>query len=336
MSGLIAAVCMGALLLFSSEAMAAASDAARVFVRGVMPALFPMMVLCRMLPLRSNHEHSRAFVGATLFAFLSGSPASAQRVRKLWDAGRVGAAALPALLAATGVMSPMFFIGTLAGWTSRSAAMWAMLIIHWASALLTAGLLLAARRLRHGRDEGEALPPSEEAAGAPISLSEAIAASAQALLAVCGSMMLFSIAAGVVKACLMHIFPSWTEAHAQWLAVLWALLEIGGGSKAVLEAWSAPPLALLSGLCAFGGLSIALQNLLFVDKCIRPMRLMAIRALHGALSLGLARAFFTCFPMLAETFAGTGGEAAIGYAAFSPLVPILLICLARPFRHRAS
>lgn len=332
MRGLMAAICMGALLLFSSDAMEAASEAAGVFVHGVMPALFPMMVLCRMMPLRSNHEHSRMIADATLFAFLSGSPASAQRVRRLWDAGKVSEAMLPPLLAVTGVMSPMFFIGTLAGWTGRGAAMWVMLGIHWLSAMTTAGLIIAVQRMRGERGEGRNAPQANREDGAPVSLSEAITASAQALMAVCGAMMLFSIIAGVGKACLMRLFPDWTAAHEQWLSVLWALLEIGGGSAAVLGAWDGMPLALLSGLCAFGGLSIALQNLLFVEPFIRPMRLIGIRALHGVLSLGMAQIVFECFPLLAQAFAAGARSGGMGGSAFSPLIPVLLICLARPFR----
>lgn len=332
MGGVTAAICLGALLLFSSDAMAAASDAAQVFVHGVMPALFPMMVLCRMMPLRSNDEHSGMFVGATLFSFLSGSPASAQRVRKLWDAGRVDKTVLVPLLAATGVMSPMFFVGTLAGWTGRGAAMWMLLGIHWLSALMTAGALFAVERLRGEKNEGGAMPQMGARDAAPVSLSEAISASAQALMGVCGAMMIFSIAAGVIKACLTRILPDWTEAHAQFFSVLWALLEIGGGSAAMLRAWGALPLALLSGLCAFGGLSIVLQNLLFLQPCIRPMRLIAIRALHGAVSLGLAQLVFLCFPLLAQAFAADAVGGYAGSGAFSPLIPLLLICLARPLR----
>ena len=74
-------------------------------------------------------------------------------------------------------------------------------------------------------------------------------------------------------------------------SVLWAMLEIGSGAKAVIDAFGTPPTALLCGLCSFGGLSIWLQNLLFVGESIRPVRLLGMRALHGAVSYSLCYFF---------------------------------------------
>ena len=61
-------------------------------------------------------------------------------------------------------------------------------------------------------------------------------------------------------------------------------------------------MALLCALCSFGGLSIWLQNLLFVPECIRPAKLLCVRMLHGALSGGLALLVFTLFPGLTRPF----------------------------------
>ena len=98
------------------------------------------------------------------------------------------------------------------------------------------------------------------------------------------------------------LFPAWTASNGRLLAAAWALLEIGGGAAAVLEAWSRVPMALLCALCSFGGLSIWLQNLLFVPECIRPAKLLCMRMLHGALSGGLALLIFTLFPGLTRPF----------------------------------
>ena len=143
MGGAVAGICLLLVMAFSSEAMEAASQAARVFAGGVMPALLPMMVLCRMLPARANHERSawRGYAGAVFFSFASGSPASAQRVRDLWGAGTVPRGALEPLLTACGVMSPMFFTGTLTQWTGLRAGCRALLICHWAGALAAAGVV---------------------------------------------------------------------------------------------------------------------------------------------------------------------------------------------------
>ena len=280
MSGIIWGLCISALLLFSGEAMQAASGAAKVFVSGVMPALFPMMVISRLLPSGSGHLAPEA-----LFAFASGSPASAQRVRRLHDAG-LPQGRCEVLFMLTGVMSPMFFTGTLAAWTGEKHMACAMLVLHWLSAALCAlgwSLFVPVQGRCHAPTEKTSLPA-------------AILQSAQALMAVCGAMMLFAIAAGMLRAALTPAFPA---RHEKLLSLLHALLEIGSGASAVLSAWEEPPYALLGALCSFGGLSIWMQNLLFASECIRPAKLLFMRALHGAVCYVLSS---WLLPMTGQAF----------------------------------
>lgn len=274
------AVCAAGLMLFSQPAMTAAQEAARTFAGGVMPALFPMLVLCRLLPAPAGRGTRFPWVQAA-FGWMAGSPAAAQRAEALRLSGGVRPAQWERLLALTGVMSPLFFTGTLARWLQSAQTAWLMLAAHWLGAVVTA-LMWRAK------------PPCAEAGEAPspaaASLPEAVAQAARALLAVCGSMMLFSIAAGVTRSALAALLPAWTERSKPLLAALWAVLEIGGGAKAVTEAFPQPA-ALLCGLCSFGGLSVWLQNLLFVGESIRPVRLLGMRALHGAISYTLCSFF---------------------------------------------
>ena len=150
-------------------------------------------------------------------------------------------------------------------------------------------------------DSPAAAPAPGPAAPRP-SLPEAVTGAATSLLAVCGDMMTFAIVAGVLRALVAALFPAWTASHGRLLAAAWALLEVGGGAAAVLEAWPQAPMALLCALCSFGGLSIWLQNLLFVPECIRPAKLLCMRMLHGTLSGGLALLIFTLFPGLTRPF----------------------------------
>lgn len=314
----LAAACAALLLVFSGTAMQAASRAARVFASGVLPALFPMMVLGRLLPTGGKGERSRFPWLAVPFGLASGSPASAQRARLLWDAGAADTAQAQRLLCATGVMSPLFFTGTLAAWTGSPACCAVMLGAHWAGALLCACLW---------RPGAVAAPqpraPSAPAQGA-VSLPEAISQASQALLCVCGAMMLFSIAAALLRELLLLAFPVWTQKNGRLLAVLWALLEIGGGAGAVLEAYAAPPFALLCALCSFGGLSIWLQNLLFARPLIRPARLLSMRALHAAISYVLCRVALGWFalPALAAPTPPIAAGATLG-----PLYTLLALYL---------
>ena len=278
-----AALVMGALILmlYSQAGMEAASRAAEVFAGSVLPALFPMMVLSRLLPPRSG------WVSNCLFGFASGSPASAQRLGLLWEGGALAPDEAECLSALTGVMSPMFFTGTLARWTGDAAAGWRLLAVHWASAIVTA---LLWRRMTP-RTQGKTAVSAPPVQPFIRRLPQAIVQSGQSALAVCGAMMLFAIVSGVLRAALGTMFPIWTARNARGLALLCGMLEIGGGAAAVVQSFEAP-YALLSGLCGFGGVSIWMQNLLFVPQCIRPARLAAMRMLHGAVAYGLALVIF--------------------------------------------
>jgi len=314
----LAAACAALLLIFSGTAMQAASRAAQVFVSGVLPALFPMMVLGRLLPTGGKGERSRFPWLAVPFGLASGSPASAQRARLLWDAGAADTHRAQRLLCATGVMSPLFFTGTLAAWTGSPASCAVMLGAHWAGALLCACLWSP-----RAADMPATQTPTAPKQGS-VSLPEAISQAAQALLCVCGAMMLFSIAAALLRELLLLVFPAWTQKNGRLLAVLWALLEIGGGASAVLEAYTEPPFALLCALCSFGGLSIWLQNLLFARPIIHPAKLLAMRALHAAVSYGLCRAALCWFAQPA--FAAPAPPIAAG-TPLGPLYTLLALYL---------
>ena len=279
MATIVCTALMLMLLIFSDSAMAAALASARCFAQGVMPALAPMMVLGKMLPNRTKPEHSpkTAVLRSTLFAFAAGSPAAAQRLRAGGWRGR----GWECMLCLTGVMSPMFFTGTLAGWLGSRRDGWVLLMAHWTGAIVTAGLW----QLMFPKENAVHIAPKQDQ---KVTLPAAIAQSAQSLLCVLGAMMVFSVAASLLRSALALAAPAWTAAHEDILAVAWAVMEIGGGSSAVIGATEHPQ-ALLSALTGFGGLSIWLQNLLFVEDSIRPAKLLAMRALHGAVCYGIVR-----------------------------------------------
>ncbi len=270
----VCAAMMGAVLIFSGDAAQAALRAAQCFVQGVMPTLMPMAVLGRLMPQGTNAP----MLKTAMFAFCAGSPAAAQR------AAAAGACLRPkqreCLLCLCGVMSPVFFTGTLAGWLQSPGAGWKLLLAHWLGALIASALWW----LLMPADETVSWP-AQASAPKPVTLPEAIAQSAQTLLCICGAMTVFSVAACLVNKAAGWLFPAFQNGRAA--AVLWAVLEIGGGSSAVCAAWEKPH-AVLSALCGFGGLSILLQNMLFLEGRIRPCRLMLMRVLHAACSCAAA------------------------------------------------
>ncbi|MDD7661535.1 MAG: hypothetical protein PUJ39_01915 [Eubacteriales bacterium] len=275
------------MLLDSDTVLDAVNGAAGLFVRSVMPALFPMMVLNGLSGHLGGQEKRWMTVG---FCWLAGSPASAQRLEGLRERGELPERALLPLAAATGVMSPLFFVGSLGSRLPSPAGGWLLLTAHWLGALAAAGLIHRLSRRFSSMEKAEPVRPEERTAGRAsllAALPDSLRQAGTALLSVCGAMMLFSILAALFRQGLSALLPDWAAAHPEFPAILWAVLEIGGGAHALLDVSAASDLPLLCALCSFGGLSILMQNLLFLGKSIRPGRLLACRLLHGAAAYGI-------------------------------------------------
>ena len=284
------------MLLDSDTVLNAVNGAAGVFVRSVMPALFPMMVLNGLSARLSGRERRWMTVG---FCWLAGSPASAQRLEGLWERGELPERALLPLAAATGVMSPLFFVGSLGSRLPNPAGGWLLLTAHWLGALAAAGLIHGLSRRFSPTEKAETFRPEERTAGRAsllAALPDSLRQAGTALLSVCGAMMLFSILAAFFRQGLSFLLPGWTADHPEVPALLWALLEIGGGAHALLDVSPTPDLPLLCALCSFGGLSIWMQNLLFLGKSIRPGKLLLLRLLHGTAAYGVCRMLVRLFP----------------------------------------
>ncbi len=284
------------MLLDSDTVLNAVNGAAGVFVRSVMPALFPMMVLNGLSARLSGREKRWMTVG---FCWLAGSPASAQRLEGLRERGELPERALLPLAAATGVMSPLFFVGSLGSRLPNPAGGWLLLTAHWLGALAAAGLIHGLSRRFSPTEKAETFRPEERTAGRAsllAALPDSLRQAGTALLSVCGAMMLFSILAAFFRQGLSFLLPGWAADHPEVPALLWALLEVGGGAHALLDVSPTPDLPLLCALCSFGGLSIWMQNLLFLGKSIRPGKLLLLRLLHGAAAYGVCRMLVRLFP----------------------------------------
>ncbi len=328
----------GVVLLFSSQAMDAARQALQVFGASVLPALFPMMVLGALAGSGQRPGHRRTF-SLVLFGFCAGSPASARQASLLHQCSPFSRRQLLPLLCMSGVMSPMFFVGSLAELLG-SAAGWLLLLCHWAAALATGGICrwLYRKKVHCSEQPASVHPPAQantpsapnaNTGGLSAALPAAISSAAQALLSVLGAMMLFAILAALVQSLLARLFPRWAASHSLLLSLIWALMEVGGGSLA-LAGQGAPPW-LLCGLCSFGGLSIWLQNLLFIGQMIRPTELLGWRMLHGA--LGALFSFLALHFLPATLATVAAAQASPGHVPWLAL--ILLTALALP-RLRAS
>ena len=346
------------MLLFSAQTMLAVQQAAQVFVQSVMPSLFPMMILGNLItscmPLLCSRTGICIF--QIMFGFCAGSPASTRQLTALAEQQTLSLVTYRVLLCMSGVMSPMFFTGALASRMGKQAA-WLMLCCHWAGALMTGLLYIGLHRARKHHtptltlhnaastaataDQHQALPTKKSSSPSIAAvLPTAISNTALALLSVLGAMMTFSFLAAVFRALLAQLFPEWTATHGAWLAVGWSLMEIGGGAMALLDSLPAAPPWLVCALCSFGGLSIWLQNLLFLSPKIHPAELLGFRALHGVLA-GIC-SFVVCSWVsssgMAATTASLVPDAAPLTASLPLWLPLLLLVIlaVHPRLHRPS
>lgn len=337
------------LLLFSAETMLSAQETASTFVHSVMPALFPMMVVGSMISRNSSVFISRTkiFISHIMFGFMAGSPASTRQLAFVAEQQELSSKEYRMLLCMSGVMSPMFFTGVLASRLNSKIA-WMMLGCHWSAALLTGGLYagLAFSMQKFRRTAPKKLPFTAKQTGnptppAPVSsihsptfadaLTGAIREAALAQLSILGAMMVFSILASILREVMLGLFPLWTASHGSVLSIGWSLMEIGGGILALLEEAPATPPWLVCGLCSFGGLSIWLQNLLFLDAKTHPAELLGFRILHGVIAMILCY-FVSHWVSAAPTMAQTAAVIPLsgGIASWLPLLLLIALALHRP------
>ncbi len=342
--GWVLALCVAGIVWFSQDCMLAAQQAASVFATGVMPALFPLMVLAglpgRVGPAGHSKEGRKGRPGigpwleAIAFGMAAGSPAGTRRVVALVAEGRIREGRQAPLLVAVGVMSPLFFVGTLARWTGNARGMALALGCHWLGALL-AGAMAWALLGRNRRPEEQApslsaaplaCPPSVTTMQNPIpsisqALPEAIGSAARSLLGVCGAMMLFSVAAAVLRGVLLRLWPAWAQGNEPLLALVHTLLEVGGGTHGLVQAWQETKeglVPLLCGACSFGGLSIWMQNVSFAKESIRPASLLFWRAVHAVLAYGCCFLALRLWPEAAMTSGFWGSQALVKLDAVMP------------------
>jgi hypothetical protein len=316
----ICGLMIGCMVCFPREAADAVIYACDLWARAVMPSLFPFLAFMLLITgswRLSAKEGMNRFLGLPsravpvwLMGLISGSPGGARLSQTLRLHGNAGQAALKRLSLYTGVMSPMFFIGTIAGWLKSPAMGFVILFSHWLGAFFTGQL----SRLFFPCPPLEASPASTEN---PLSLAQVMQSAAMAMLTVCGLMALGSVAAQMVLCALPNLPPA-------LLAALQSALEVTAGCARILNlplSQVIPGLrpALICAATSFGGVSILMQNLAFLQEGGIPFSfLLKGRLCHGIMSFGLC---LLLYPL-------AGGSALPAWSApvyFSPAFsPVLL------------
>lgn len=255
------------LLLFRSSAtMEAVYASCLLFVRSVMPGLFPYLTLSLMLVSRLPTGMQDWLL--IPLGWCGGSPTGA---RLLAQVPQMDARRQKHIAVTCATMSPMFLSGTVSAWTG-SVRSGICVLLSVVLGGLGAGLLC-------GRGKGAA----RLEASAPLSFGQAVESSAQTMLLVCGTMAMLRAAAALVG----ELLAPWPGAA---LAAT-TILEVTCGCQVISGlplplAWRT---ALIAGATGFGGAAILMQN-----RSVLPRGVMGFaeqawwQAVHGGISFLLA------------------------------------------------
>ena len=310
------------MLLLSRPGAAAlgALDAMLCWAATVAPAVFPFMVL---LPALTGDAASGIYerlfgrvterlyalpggaAAALAVGMIGGSPAGALAARRMRGLNR---GQMRRLALSAGGMSPAFLIGGVgAGMLGSASAGHVLLRAQLAVQLLLPLLLRFAWRRDAAPVPGVALREAEQPVRAAVG----------ATLTICGWMAFF----GAVG----QAFQGWAGSG---LAVpLRCLADVTAGCQAVaaMRCGYSMKMLLLAGLCGFGGVCIAMQNLAILREAgVRAWEYLAVRLLAGALTASFV-ALQLAGEFKAVSFAPRPFHMAALCAAFLAVPPILYV-----------
>ena len=257
---------MALLLLRAPETMAAAEAACALFVRSVMPGLFPYLTLSQMVS-RCGRDMQPGML--MLLGWCGGSPTGA---RLLAMQGSRPHREQKALAVSCATMSPMFLLGTIGSWLNSRIAGAIVLL-----SVLAGG---CAGRLAKRWTRVTSAEKVPEAAMSPVSFARAVEDSARTMLLVCGTMTMLR-----VLATLTDFLPDAMRLP------LTTLLEVTTGAVTIANLPAPLPLriALLSAATGFGGCAVIMQNrALYPQGLMRLGEQLTWQTLHGVISGALA------------------------------------------------
>ena len=282
----LSGLALAALLL--SAPQAAALGAARGMAQwyaSVAPALFPFLALMPLLTcdeaatvyelllgraMRALFDLPGSAAPALAVGMIAGSPAGAVAARRIAARSGMDRGQLQRLAVAGAGFSPAFLVGGVGAGMLGSAALGWRLLLGQLLTQLT--LLVATRRL--WRDRVQPVEPLPEVAEASPVRSAVLVA-----LTICGYMALFGALTGALRA--------WIGRGAS--NALLCLLDVPSGARLLaasgVEARIVLPL--LAGMCGFGGICVAAQNLRALKGCGIPAgEYLAARLLAAGLCAG--------------------------------------------------
>lgn len=259
----------------------------------VLPALLPFMISINLLkatpfPLMLSKilspVSSKIFglssygVFAAVSGFLSGYPMGAKLVSELYTEKKITGKEAQYLLSFTNNSGPLFIIGTVGtGLLKDRNTGFFLLAVHYISAIII-GLLLPKPKSKITYIR------THKTFNIGRELKSSIYNGIEAIVLVGGYIVFFSIICSI-----LHTFLKDMNINIYLKALIFGILEITNGCK---ELTSADPLSLslISGIIAFGGLSIHSQSIGYISSTdLSVKKYILSKAFQGI------TAFFLCF-----------------------------------------
>ncbi len=246
-----------ALILYPTEAVAAAKSAILTWATAYAPAMLPFFMI---LPVLASADaaalYERLFgpllrrlfkvpgraAGAAILGLIAGSPAGSTSLARLADANMSRGELSRAALLCSG-LSPLFLVSGIGVSILGSAQAGNVLMRSQLFAVLISGLFF---RFAWRKDVVKVTPQPEAAPGGGVREAALI------VLTVCGYMVLFSVVARLAVQCF----------GVRWEPWLLALIEVSGGSELLAQLPVHPDaaLVLISGCVGLSGIAILVQN----------------------------------------------------------------------------
>lgn len=222
---------------FFQAILSAGQSGLALLGRAVLPVLFPFFVLTSLI---INFIPTKQLWVTILVSHLSGYPNGTRLAKTLHEQQRITTATAQHLTVLTSTPSPMFVIATVGTLFLGSTTCGVLIFICAVGGALLNGLLWRPTKHQHTQPIQPISPPTNFLSA----FSQALSSSTSAILNVCGVVFFFYFIAQI-----LHL-P----------AFLSGLLEMTTGTTATSN------LILIEFFVSFGGLSVAMQNMLFIGN----------------------------------------------------------------------
>ena len=261
-----------AFLAFPARYLQCVSDGVSLWAASVLPAALPFLFLTGLLaetslfariskmlaPLFARlFKVSGAGGCAALLSLLSGYPAGAKTVQRLYAQGRIGEEERLRCACLASTSGPAFLVGVAGTAMTGSAALGWLLFFSHAAGILGVSFVLA--RNPRAQKPARAPVPAESRRSAAAAIPETLASSVLSVLTVGGAVAIF-----YAFGCMLIDLLAPLELPSDAAATLAGLLEMTAGCSRLLADPTPATLAAAAFLTTFGGLCVLIQQWSFL------------------------------------------------------------------------